>query len=271
MEHPDHSFTLRDLENCRADTDTIINVERFQFSDGIVNVENLKPNSFGAGLSNAFDISSYITPKVYLVTPSLGSVYKRGEFSQIGWKTTGKVSGLKVAFYLDTEANCNSGNCAKNIKIFDTSAEQGYYNLQIPLSVGEVGGANATLQPGNYYFRISLYDPTKGGISVAEAKNYIRVEDDYSSNYNTSTGDSIILNSRIGKNVAVTISNCNSGKLDWGDGSIINFSNRQGACNFSHDFPLTGEYRISYLGDDSRVKYTVILTIDYLLNQTIRN
>lgn len=42
--HEDNSYTFKDLISCRADTDTVINIERFVFKDGERTVSTLKPD-----------------------------------------------------------------------------------------------------------------------------------------------------------------------------------------------------------------------------------
>lgn len=41
----DKSFTVEDLVPCRADTDTVINIERFEFTDGTYTLSTLKPDA----------------------------------------------------------------------------------------------------------------------------------------------------------------------------------------------------------------------------------
>jgi|GEM_PF-3475550 len=43
-QHLDKSYTLKDKIACRADTDTVINIERFEFADGVRTVSKLKPD-----------------------------------------------------------------------------------------------------------------------------------------------------------------------------------------------------------------------------------
>lgn len=50
--HTDKSYTFKDLVACRADTDTVVNVEKFQFSSGTLNIKSLKPNKVEAVIVN---------------------------------------------------------------------------------------------------------------------------------------------------------------------------------------------------------------------------
>lgn len=50
--HADKSYTIKDLVACRADTDTVVNIEKFKFFDGTVNIKALKPNTVEAVVVN---------------------------------------------------------------------------------------------------------------------------------------------------------------------------------------------------------------------------
>lgn len=54
------SYTFRDTVSCRADTDTVVNMELFQFADGLYTLQTLRPNN----IESSVQTGSNSTPSI---------------------------------------------------------------------------------------------------------------------------------------------------------------------------------------------------------------
>lgn len=72
-------FTIRDLTSCRNGTDTVINVEKFKFSDGTKTLKTLKPNSESSSGGSVVTVGSVVTAtqaKTLAGFPDAGATWK---------------------------------------------------------------------------------------------------------------------------------------------------------------------------------------------------
>jgi hypothetical protein len=207
------------------------------------------------------DSSAYVLPKIYLLQSIQDRTLSIGQTTAVRWRTVGEVSGLKMALYLDTESDCNSGICAKSLGIIDnTPIEQGFYYFKVPNYVGDVSGESVPLLPNHYYLRISLFDPSKNNLVVAEDKRYIKIEGaansdalnlfrvlDFKGNINVVNFGKVS-----SRQVVLNINNQNgsgcqkTGTLDWGDGSSDTYNTEFAftPCNLivNHTYASPGTY-----------------------------
>ena len=72
-QHADGSFTFKDLIPCRADTDTVINIELFQFGSRLLTLENLHPDAVAATSKKATSVT-ITSPKSKNLKFALGEV-----------------------------------------------------------------------------------------------------------------------------------------------------------------------------------------------------
>ncbi len=133
------TYTFRDNVPCRAETDTVVNVERFLFADGLYTLQTLHPDSVSTAAVTAN--ATVPVPTIFYFSADKTTV-SQGESLTLSWSSTaGNCSIVKEESWGQSTVAASVGS-ATTYTLYPTAT--GTYTLQCFNPVGEKTGPIAS-------------------------------------------------------------------------------------------------------------------------------